>query len=197
MESAIGHGARQRNGAGEPQPSHLGGGAEAGRVFTGGRQIRLALPHPESACPHNGGGNSGLTIHSELTSGKGGFPAATARRLVRDSGTVLAVKGSLRRAKIRRHLLAIHRPFLAGPDCHREELPPYGPHILFRGRPVYFNSIFVDGFALFPQMDVWSRNGVGPIDNGSAKANRDAAARTACRALQEPSVKCREKCFFP
>jgi hypothetical protein len=55
----------------------------------------------------------------------------------------------------------------------------------------------VDGFALFPQMDVWSRNGVGPIDNGSAKANRDAAARTACRALQEPSVKCREKCFFP
>jgi hypothetical protein len=57
-------------------------------------------------------------------------------------------------------LLAIHRPFLAGPDCHREELPPYGPHNLFRGRPVYFNSIFVDGFALFPQMDVWSRNGV-------------------------------------
>jgi hypothetical protein len=45
---------------------------------------------------------------------------------------------------------------------------------LFRGRPVYFNSIFVDGFALFPQMDVWSRNAVDRIDNGSAKANRDS-----------------------
>ena len=39
---------------------------------------------------------------------------------------------------------------------------------LFRGRPVYFNSIFVDGFALF--LDVWSRNGVGPIDNGVSKS---------------------------
>ena len=35
------------------------------------------------------------------------------------------------------------------------------------------NSIFVDGFALFPQMDVWSRNAVDPIANGSPKANRD------------------------
>jgi hypothetical protein len=76
----------------------------ARKLVTGGRQIRPTLPHPESACPHNGGGNSGLTIHSELTSGKGGFPAATARRLVRGSGTVLAVKGSLRRAQIRRVL---------------------------------------------------------------------------------------------
>ena len=136
----FGRGARPITGAGKPQPSHLGGGTQAGCVFTGGRQIRPALPHP-----HTGGANRGVTTHSELTSGKGGFPTATARRLVRGSGTVLAVKGSLRRAKIRRalddcgpfhpihscdgrlrrenqntplgehhcHLLAIHRPFLA------------------------------------------------------------------------------------
>lgn len=31
-------------------------------------------------------------------------------------------------------------------------------HRLFRGRPVYPNSIFVDGSGLlFPQMDVWLR----------------------------------------
>ena len=35
--------------------------------------------------------------------------------------------------------------------------PPYVPNRLFRGRPVHSNSIFVDGFMLFPQMDVWSR----------------------------------------
>src|SRR6516225_2040207 len=104
MESPIGSGARAGTGAGKPQPGHLGGGAQAGRLFTGDRQIRPTLPHPESARPHNGGGNSGLTPHSELTSGKDGFPAATARRLLPSSRTVLAVKGALRRAQTRRAL---------------------------------------------------------------------------------------------
>ena len=48
-----------------------------------------------------------------------------------------------------------------------------GHNCLFRGRPVHSNSIFVDGFALFQQMDVWSRNAVDPIANRSPKANRD------------------------
>ena len=51
-----------------------------------------------------------------------------------------------------------------------------GHNCLFRGRPVHFNSIFADGFALFSQMDVWSRNAVDPIANGSPKANRDGNA---------------------
>jgi hypothetical protein len=70
-------------------------------------------------------------------------------------------------------LLAIHRPFLAETGLPQGGTPPHGPQLLFRGRPVHFNSIFVDGFALFPQMDVWSRNAVDPIANGSPKANRD------------------------
>jgi len=40
----------------------------------------------------------------------------------------------------------------------------------FASRPAgHFSSIFVDGFALFPQMDVWSRDAVDPIANGSQK----------------------------
>jgi hypothetical protein len=41
--------------------------------------------------------------------------------------------------------------------CTKEVQLPMLPACLFRGRPVHFNSIFVDGFKLFPQMDVWSR----------------------------------------
>jgi hypothetical protein len=33
---------------------------------------------------------------------------------------------------------------------------------LFPGRPDLFNSTFVDGSLLFPQMDVWSRSCVDP-----------------------------------
>jgi hypothetical protein len=64
--------------------------------------------------------------------------------------------------------------FLADSGLPQRGSPPYhGPHQLFRGRPVHTNSIFVDGFALFPQMDVWSRIAVDPIANGSPKANRN------------------------
>jgi hypothetical protein len=52
---------------------------------------------------------------------------------------------------------AIHRPFLAFLGLHDGGFPPDVPFILFRGRPVYPNSNFVDGVTLFPQMDVWSR----------------------------------------
>jgi hypothetical protein len=54
-------------------------------------------------------------------------------------------------------LSAIHRPFLASVGLHDGALPPHVPFGLFRGRPVSSNSIFVDGFKLFPQMDVWLR----------------------------------------
>ena len=42
---------------------------------------------------------------------------------------------------------------------------PDAPGILFGGRPVYPNPIFVDGchHEFFPQMDVWLRCRVGPI----------------------------------
>ena len=70
-------------------------------------------------------------------------------------------------------MLAIHRPFLANLDCHKEELLLMGHNLCFEAGRFDSNSIFVDGFALFPQMDVWSRNAVDPIANGSPKANRD------------------------
>jgi hypothetical protein len=59
---------------------------------------------------------------------------------------------------VRRHndLPAIRRPFLASKGLPQGGFPPHGPHSLFRGRPVYPNSIFGDGSMLFPQMDVWS-----------------------------------------
>jgi transposase len=52
----------------------------------------------------NGGRKSGLTRRSELTSGKGDFPTKAARRDGSGARTVLAVKGSLRRAKTGRAL---------------------------------------------------------------------------------------------
>ena len=64
---------------------------------------------------------------------------------------------------------------------HQGETLPMCPFILFRGRPVYLHSIFVDGFRPFPQMDVWSRWPVDPLRNGSPKANR-AASRNHYRA---------------
>jgi len=48
--------------------------------------------------------------------------------------------------------------------------PAMHPQVLFRGRPVHFNPIFVDSFALFPQMDVWSRNAVDPHRQRVAKS---------------------------
>ena len=51
-----------------------------------------------------GGRQSGVKKHSELTSGKGEFPTRAARRLGSAARTVLAVKGSLRRAKSGRAL---------------------------------------------------------------------------------------------
>jgi hypothetical protein len=50
------------------------------------------------------------------------------------------------------------------------------PHRLFRGRPVYSNSIFVDGVcsALFPQMDVWPRcQSVGPDKRSRTAKNQN------------------------
>ena len=139
MESAIGPGARAGTAAGKPQPRHHGGGAQTGRLFTGGRQIRPTLPHPESARPHNGGGNSGLTTHSELTSGKDGFPTATARRLdgCGPFRSIHSRDGWLRRENqntpalrsTAAHLLAIHRPFFAVNGLPQGGTPPHGPQL--------------------------------------------------------------------
>ena len=87
------------------QPGDLGGGAEAGGVFVGGGQIGQAVRGSQPAGEGDGGGQaSGLKTRSELTSGKGDFPTKAARRDGSDARTVLAVKGSLRRAKSGRAL---------------------------------------------------------------------------------------------
>jgi hypothetical protein len=66
-------------------------------------------------------------------------------------------------------LLAIHRPFLAEFGLPQGDgTPPHGPQVVFRGRPVYFNSIFVDGFALFPQHVQF----VGRFRNAPSRAGR-------------------------
>src|ERR1019366_8852168 len=104
VESAIGSGTRAGGGAGESQPGHSGGGAEAGGVSVGGGQIRPAVPAPHPLGGRNGGRESGVRKSSKLTSGKGCFPTRAARRDAADARTVLAVKGSLRRAKIGRAL---------------------------------------------------------------------------------------------
>ena len=83
---------------------------------------------------------------------------------------------------------------------HQGGLPPYVPIHLFRGRPVYSNSIFADGCMPFPQMDVWSRwlrCGVGPISNGSNPANQSHRHPIDEHASGNPSVRSRERCVFP
>ena len=78
--------------------------------------------------------------------------------------------------------------------------PPDVPNRLFRGRPVYSNSIFVDGAMLFPQMDVWSRwlhCAVGPSFNGSNTANRSHRHPIDEHASGNPSVRSRERSVFP
>ena len=59
---------------------------------------------PPAGADRKGGNEGGLKPNAEPTSGKGNFPARAARRDERDARTVLAVKGSLRRAKNRRAL---------------------------------------------------------------------------------------------
>ena len=76
---------------------------------------------------------------------------------------------------------------------------------LFRGRPVYPNSIFADGSHPFPQMDVWSRwlcadhraGHVDPSFNGSQTTNRGAIRQAQASASENSPAKCREKYFFP
>ena len=54
---------------------------------------------------------------------------------------------------------------------------PDAPYRMFRGRPVFPNSIFVNGArALFTQMDVWPRCGVDPAQR--SKTVRDATSAT-------------------
>ena len=58
----------------------------------------------------------------------------------------------------------------------RRSTPPDVPLCLFPGRPDSFNSIFVDGSQLFPQMDVWSRCGVGRTLKESRSTTRQQPA---------------------
>ena len=80
----------------------------------------------------------------------------------------------------------------------RRTHPPDVPSCLFRCRPVSFNSIFVDGFPLFPQMDVWSRCGVGQtIQESLSMARR----KTRCGSRQSARqkillLKVRRRVFF-
>jgi hypothetical protein len=71
-----------------------------------------------------------------------------------------------------------------------------GHKCLFRGRPVHFNSIFVDGFAAVPANGCLVPQRRGPNRPIGRQKQIVTVTRTASRALQEPSVKCREKCFF-
>src|SRR3984893_9689564 len=102
LESAVGRGTRARTGGRPSQPGHSGGGAETGGISAGGGQIRPAIQSPGRGC--TGGRNSGVNTGSELTSRIICDPTQAARRSTPDGATVLAVKGSLRRANARRAL---------------------------------------------------------------------------------------------
>src|SRR6266851_1815867 len=102
LESAVGRGTHARTGARPSQPGHSGGGAETGGVSAGGGQIRPAIRSSRPSCP--GAGKSGVNTGSELTSRIICDPTQAARRPTLGSGTVLAVKGSLRRANTGRAL---------------------------------------------------------------------------------------------
>src|ERR1022692_2857006 len=106
VEQTVGRTARAGTEARRSQPGDLGGGAEAGSVFVGGGQIGQAVRGAQPAGKGDAGGGqaSGLKTRSELTSGKGDFLTKAARRDGSDARTVLAVKGSLRRAKTGRAL---------------------------------------------------------------------------------------------
>src|SRR5690242_13781428 len=58
----------------------------------------------------------------------------------------------------------------------RWSAPPDVPLSQFPGRLGSYNSIFVDGFKLFPQMDVWSRSDVGRTFKESQSAVRQHRA---------------------
>src|ERR1017187_4392259 len=100
VEPTVGGGARTGTEKGPPEPRDIGSGTEAGRLPVGGGQIGQTVRGSQAAGSENWGGNeSGLNPSSELTSGKGDFPTRVARRQESNARTVLAVKGSLRRAK--------------------------------------------------------------------------------------------------
>src|SRR5712691_1421690 len=104
VEPAIGGAPRTRTEARQSQSGDSGGGAETGGVSVGGGQIRTSVSGTQPATRGTGGRQGGLTQGSKLTSGKGDFPTKAARRHGPDARTVLAVKGSLRRAKTGRAL---------------------------------------------------------------------------------------------
>ena len=142
----------------------------------GGRQIRPTLPRPESARPHNGGGNSGLTTHSELTSGRNGFPTAT-----RGSTAAICLRSTDRSSPTR--------------DCHREELLLMGHNDCFEaGRFTSLQSSWTASRCSRKWMSGPATPWTQPLTGRQKQIV--TATRTARRALQEPSVKCKERCFF-
>src|SRR4029077_678081 len=109
LEFGVGGCARERAGARQPQSSDAGSGSEAGSLSAGGGPLRPSVP--DAGGGHHRQCSAGLVNRSsELTSGKSCFPPCAARQNP-DRRTVLAGKGSLRRAKIGRALAC------CGPFC--------------------------------------------------------------------------------
>ena len=78
--------------------------------------VRAAVRDSQCNRGRRGNPESGLRKRSGLTSGKGGFPTKAARRDSFGARTALAVKGSLRRAPMRRALDGCG-PFWLHPRC--------------------------------------------------------------------------------
>src|SRR5579864_741797 len=110
LEFGIGGCARERTGVRQPQSSDAGSGSEAGGLSAGGGPLRPSVPDADGGHDRQCSARLEVNRNSELTSGKSCFPPYAARRNP-DRRTVLAGKGSLRRAKIGRALAG------CGPFC--------------------------------------------------------------------------------
>src|ERR1700730_4363587 len=102
LESAVGRGTHARTCGRPSQPGDSRSGPETSGVSAGGGQIRPAIPSSGPSRP--GVQNSGVNTGSELTSRIICDPTQAARRSTPNRATVLAVKGSLRRANTGRAL---------------------------------------------------------------------------------------------
>jgi len=103
LEPGVGSGARAGVGARQSQSGDAGSGSEAGGLPAGGGPLRPAIPDAGDGCDEQPNAGPESRRGSELTSGKSCFPTCAARQSP-DRRTVLAGKGSLRRAKIGRAL---------------------------------------------------------------------------------------------
>jgi transposase len=110
LELGVSSGARERAGVWQSQSGDAGSGSETGGLSAGGGPLRPPISDARSGHDRQCRGGLEVNRSSELTSGKSCFPPCAARRNP-DLRTVLAGKGSLRRAKIGRALAG------CGPFC--------------------------------------------------------------------------------